>query len=77
MRSRITRTLAATVAAGVLAGGGAVASAGTALAAPANATVAASPHAPKPDPTKTPHHKKCPKGEHYSKVNGKWGCHKK
>ncbi|MGX4688781.1 hypothetical protein [Streptomyces sp. JNUCC 63] len=76
MRSRITRTLAATLAAGVLAGGGALASAGTALAAPANATVAA-PHAPKPDPTKTPHHKKCPKGEHYTKVNNKWGCHKK
>ncbi|MFE9171912.1 hypothetical protein [Streptomyces kebangsaanensis] len=77
MRSRIIRTLTATVAAGMLAGGAAVASAGTALAVPANAAVAASHHAPKPDATKTPHHKKCPKGEHYTQVNGKWGCHKK
>ncbi|MER6980740.1 hypothetical protein [Streptomyces carpinensis] len=52
---------------------------GAALAAPAHSTVATSHHvAPKPpDPTMTPKHKKCPKGEHYTKVNGKWGCHKK
>ncbi|MEU2556784.1 hypothetical protein ABZ589_34785 [Streptomyces sp. NPDC013313] len=77
MRSTITRTLAAAVAAGVFAGGAAVASTSTAVAAPTHSTVAVSHHAaPKPDPTKTPKHKKCPKGEHYTKVNGKWACHK-
>ncbi|MGW0999019.1 hypothetical protein [Streptomyces sp. NPDC002520] len=77
MRSRIVRTLVASVAAGMLVSGVAVASTGAAVATPANATVAHNPHAPKPTPTKTPKHKKCPKGEHYTKVNGKWGCHKK
>ncbi|MFF4762072.1 hypothetical protein [Streptomyces sp. NPDC001292] len=77
MRSRIIRALTASVAAGMLASGAAVASAGTAFAVPTNAKVADSHHAAVPDPTKTPHHKKCPKGEHYKKVHGKWGCHKK
>jgi hypothetical protein len=77
MRNRFVRALATSVAAGMLASGAAVASTGTAIAVPAaNAKVAVSPHAPaKPSPT--PHHKKCPKGEHYTMVNGKWGCHKK
>ncbi|MFF3464838.1 hypothetical protein ACWCQN_05775 [Streptomyces sp. NPDC001984] len=77
MRSRIMRALTASVAAGMLASGAAVASTGTAFAVPANANMAVSHHAPTPHPTKTPKHKKCPKGEHYTKVNGKWGCHKK
>ncbi|MEU3349004.1 hypothetical protein ABZ723_29245 [Streptomyces sp. NPDC006700] len=75
MRSRMMRALTASVAAGMLASGAAVASAGTALAAPATTKVTSSHHAV-PDPTKMPH-KKCPKGEHLKKVNGKWGCHKK
>ncbi|MFD8220609.1 hypothetical protein ACFV2U_44820 [Streptomyces sp. NPDC059697] len=75
MRSRIVRALVASVAAGMLASGAAVASTGTAFAVPANANVADSQHAATPHPTPT--HKKCPKGEHYTKVNGKWGCHKK
>ncbi|MFH9983580.1 MULTISPECIES: hypothetical protein [unclassified Streptomyces] len=53
-----------------------MASAGTALAAPASTKVTSGHHAAVPDPTKMPH-KKCPKGEHLKKVNGKWGCHKK
>ncbi|GGJ16576.1 hypothetical protein [Streptomyces brasiliensis] len=77
MRSRIARTLVASVAAGMLVSGAAVASTGTAVAVPSNAKVADGPHAPAPKPTKTPKHKKCPKGEHFTKVNGKWGCHKK
>ncbi|WP_147481264.1 hypothetical protein [Streptomyces shenzhenensis] len=77
MRNRIIRALAASVAAGMLASGAAVASTGTALAAPATAPVADNPNAPTPHPTKTPKHKKCPKGEHYTKVHGKWGCHKR
>ncbi|MEU0965454.1 hypothetical protein ABZ357_08450 [Streptomyces sp. NPDC005917] len=77
MRGRIARTLAVSIATGMLASGAAVASTGTALAVPAKANVANSQHAPAPTPTKTPTHKKCPKGKHYTKVNGKWGCHKK
>ncbi|MEU7380649.1 hypothetical protein AB0A91_11720 [Streptomyces sp. NPDC042207] len=76
MRSRMMRALTASVAAGMLASGAAVASAGTALAAPASTKVTSGHHAAVPDPTKMPH-KKCPKGEHLKKVNGKWGCHKK
>ncbi|MFF8953289.1 hypothetical protein ACF09I_31450 [Streptomyces sp. NPDC014940] len=54
-----------------------MASTSTAVAAPTHSTVAVSHQAaPKPDSTKTPKHKKCPKGEHYTKVNGKWACHK-
>ncbi|WP_159039742.1 hypothetical protein [Streptomyces sp. TP-A0356] len=77
MSSRIVRALAASVAAGMLASGAAVASTSCAFAVPAHARAAGSQHAPAPDPTKTPKHKKCPKGQHYTKVNGKWGCHKK
>ena len=75
MRSKIVRALVASVAAGTLAGGAAMASTGTALAVPANthATVVQKASTPHPKPT----HKKCPKGEHYTKVKGKWGCHKK
>jgi hypothetical protein len=75
MRSRIVRALVASVAAGTLACGAAVASTGTALAVPANAKVTAGQHVSKPSPMPT--HKKCPKGEHFTKVKGKWGCHKK
>ncbi|MFI9604619.1 hypothetical protein ACWEQ7_03040 [Streptomyces sp. NPDC004069] len=75
MRSRIIRALTASVAAGMLASGAAVASTGTAFAVPTNAKVADSD--PAAAHTKTPPHKKCPKGEHYKKVHGKWGCHKK
>ncbi|MEV5006662.1 hypothetical protein ACIQFZ_10390 [Streptomyces sp. NPDC093064] len=77
MRSRIIRALTASVAAGMLASGAAVASTGTAFAVPANAKVSDSHHASASDPTKTPRHKRCPKGKHYTKVHGKWGCHKK
>lgn len=77
MRNRIIRALATGAAAGMLASGAAVASTGTAFAAPATTTVADSHNAPTPHPTKTPKHKKCPKGERYTKVNGKWACHKK
>ncbi|MFH9663553.1 hypothetical protein ACH4NF_35395 [Streptomyces sp. NPDC017248] len=77
MRTPITRALTTAVAAGVFAGGAAVASTSAAIAAPTHSTVAVSHHAaPNPDSTKTPKHKKCPKGEHYTKVNGKWACHK-
>ncbi|MFF4550851.1 hypothetical protein ACFY1J_42940 [Streptomyces sp. NPDC001406] len=75
MRGRIARALVASVAAGMLVGGAAVASTGSAVAVPAKASVADSQHAATPHPTPT--HKKCPNGEHYTKVNGKWGCHKK
>jgi hypothetical protein len=81
MRNRIIRALAASAAVGMLASGAAVASTGTAFAAPAstsNAKVADSDHAaPNPRTTKTPKHKRCAKGYHYTKVHGKWGCHKK
>ncbi|MER7835331.1 hypothetical protein ABTY98_05315 [Streptomyces sp. NPDC096040] len=75
MRNRFVRALTTSVAAGMLVSGAAVASTGSAFAMPlANANVAASTHA---SPSPTPHHKKCPNGKHYTKVNGKWGCHKK
>ncbi|MFB7495155.1 hypothetical protein ACFC09_10680 [Streptomyces sp. NPDC056161] len=80
MRNRITRTLAASVAAGMLVSGAAVAATGTAFAAPANTSnvkVADGDNAPAPETTKTPKHKKCKAGYHYTKVHGKWGCHKK
>ncbi|MFJ8097483.1 hypothetical protein [Streptomyces griseofuscus] len=75
MRSKIVRALVAGVAASTLAGGAAMASTGTALAVPANTHATVAQHASTPRPTPT--HKKCPKGEHFTKVNGKWGCHKK
>ncbi|MFF8990479.1 hypothetical protein ACF09H_11145 [Streptomyces sp. NPDC014983] len=74
MRSKIVRVLVASVAAGTLAGGAAMASTGTAVAVPANTHATAAQHASTPRPT--PSHKKCPKGEHFTKANGKWGCHK-
>lgn len=54
----------------MLVSGAVVASTGTAIAAPpTNAKVATS---PSPTPK---HQKKCPVGQRYTKVNGKWGCH--
>ncbi|MEV0185551.1 hypothetical protein AB0I54_40730 [Streptomyces sp. NPDC050625] len=52
----IARTLVASVAAGMLAGGAAVAATGSAVAVPAKASVADSQHAATPHPTPT--HKK-------------------
>ncbi|MGZ0199978.1 hypothetical protein ACNFR7_07210 [Streptomyces sp. RM1] len=74
-QSKIVRVLVASVAAGTLAGGAAVASTGTALAMPATSHATVAKHASTPHPKPTM--KKCPKGEHLKKVNGKWSCHKK
>ncbi|MFJ9929931.1 hypothetical protein ACIRU5_28360 [Streptomyces misionensis] len=74
MQSKIVRALVASVAAGTLASGAAVASTGTALAMPVTTHTTVAKHASTPHPMPT--HKKCPKGEHLKKVNGKWSCKK-